>query len=47
MQVDGTPVCPSDDVDQAWHLRITRTADYERFCHECGYNPLDERKARA
>ena len=33
-QVAGTPVCPSDDVDQAWHLHITRTADYERFCRE-------------
>lgn len=33
-QVAGSPVCPSDDVDQAWHLHITRTADYERFCRE-------------
>jgi len=33
-QVAGTPVCPSDDVDQAWHLHLTRTADYERFCRE-------------
>jgi uncharacterized protein (TIGR04222 family) len=33
-QVAGQPVCPSDDVDQAWHLHITRTADYERFCRE-------------
>ncbi|MFL6678584.1 MAG: TIGR04222 domain-containing membrane protein [Burkholderiaceae bacterium] len=33
-QVAGTQVCPSDDVDQAWHLHITRTADYERFCRE-------------
>ena len=31
-QVAGTPVCPSDDVDKAWHLHITRTANYERFC---------------
>ena len=33
-QVAGTQVCPSDDVDQAWHLHITRTADYERFCRD-------------
>ena len=33
-QIAGTQVCPSDDVDQAWHLHITRTADYERFCHD-------------
>ena len=33
-QVAGTPVCPSDDVDEAWHLHITRTADYERFCRD-------------
>lgn len=31
-QVAGAPACPSDDVDQAWHLHITRTADYARFC---------------
>jgi len=31
-QVAGEPVCPSDDVDQAWHLHITRTADYARLC---------------
>jgi hypothetical protein len=28
------PVCPSEDVDEAWHLHITRTADYARFCGE-------------
>ena len=33
-QVAGVQVCPSDDVDQAWHLHITRTVDYERFCHD-------------
>ena len=33
-QVAGVQVCPSDDVDQAWHLHVTRTADYERFCRE-------------
>lgn len=31
-QVSADPVCPSDEVDQAWHLHITRTADYARFC---------------
>jgi hypothetical protein len=38
-QVAGTPVCPSDDVDQAWHLHITRTADHERFCQEVFEDP--------
>jgi len=31
-QLSAEPVCPSDEVDQAWHLHITRTADYARFC---------------
>jgi uncharacterized protein (TIGR04222 family) len=33
-QVAAATVCPSDDVDRAWHLHITRTADYERFCSD-------------
>ena len=33
-QVAGEPVCPSDDVDRAWHLHITRTADYARWCEQ-------------
>jgi uncharacterized protein (TIGR04222 family) len=33
-QVAGHAVSPSHDVDEAWHLHLTRTAHYERFCHE-------------
>ena len=33
-QVAGAQACPSDDVDKAWHLHITRSADYARFCRE-------------
>ncbi|MBW8735539.1 MAG: hypothetical protein JF571_14800, partial [Asticcacaulis sp.] len=46
-QVAGQPVCPSDDVDQAWHLHITRTADYERFCREALGQFLHHRPAEA
>ncbi|HEX4511820.1 MAG TPA: TIGR04222 domain-containing membrane protein [Burkholderiaceae bacterium] len=28
------PVAPSAAVDAAWHLHITQTSDYERFCFE-------------
>jgi uncharacterized protein (TIGR04222 family) len=31
-QTAGTPVCPSRDVDHAWHLHLTQTQDYRRFC---------------
>ncbi len=31
-QVAGAPVGPSDHVDRAWRLHLTRSADYERFC---------------
>ena len=31
-QVAGRPVSPSPDVDEAWHLHLTRTAHYEAFC---------------
>jgi uncharacterized protein (TIGR04222 family) len=46
-QVAGQPVCPSDDVDQAWHLHITRTADYERFCREALGRFVHHRPAEA
>ena len=46
-QVAGTQVCPSDDVDQAWHLHITRTADYERFCRDVFGRFLHHRPAEA
>jgi len=31
-QVTGHAASPSPDVDQAWHLHLTRTAHYEAFC---------------
>jgi uncharacterized protein (TIGR04222 family) len=33
-QLAGGPVCPARDVDAAWHLHLTRTADYARLCRE-------------
>jgi uncharacterized protein (TIGR04222 family) len=33
-QVCGHMVCPSDDVDQAWHLHLTQTVSYKRICDE-------------
>lgn len=33
-QVAGHAVGPSADVDAAWHLHLTRTVHYERFCRE-------------
>ncbi len=36
-----TPVTPSDQVDQAWHLHLTYTRSYwERFCGEVLRRPL-------
>jgi uncharacterized protein (TIGR04222 family) len=33
--VGDAPCCPSDDVDQAWHLHLTYTREYwSRFCGE-------------
>jgi len=33
--VGDAPKCPSDDVDQAWHLHLTYTREYwSRFCGE-------------
>ncbi len=31
-QVADGPVCPSRDVDAAWHLHLTQTRDYRHFC---------------
>jgi uncharacterized protein (TIGR04222 family) len=31
-QLAGQPVSPAPDVDEAWHLHLTRTAHYEQFC---------------
>ena len=31
----GRPVCPSEDVDEAWHLHLTYTRSYwQRFCRD-------------
>lgn len=30
-QVAGHMVCPSDEVDQAWHLHLTQTVSYQRL----------------
>jgi len=32
-QVTGRAASPSPDVDEAWHLHLTRTAHYEAFCN--------------
>src|SRR5262245_11568058 len=33
----GIPVCPSEDVDAAWHLHLTYTCSYwKRFCEVLG-----------
>jgi uncharacterized protein (TIGR04222 family) len=37
----GEPVCPSEDVDAAWHLHLTYTRSYwTRFCGEVLGRPL-------
>jgi uncharacterized protein (TIGR04222 family) len=37
----GDPVCPSEDVDAAWHLHLTYTRSYwQRFCNEVLGKPL-------
>lgn len=37
----GTPVCPSEDVDAAWHLHLTYTRSYwKRFCGDVLGVPL-------
>src|SRR5687768_4358579 len=37
----GHPVCPSDAVDQAWHLHLTYTHAYwDQFCAEVLKTPL-------
>jgi uncharacterized protein (TIGR04222 family) len=42
LAVTGTsPVCPSEDVDAAWHLHLTYTRSYwQRFCGEVLGRPL-------
>lgn len=33
-KVAGHMVCPSKDVDQAWHLHLTQTLSYQAFCND-------------
>ncbi len=33
-QTAGQLVCPSDEVDQAWHQHLTQTVSYDKFCSE-------------
>lgn len=40
-QTAGRPVCPSEQVDAAWHLHLTYTRSYwQRFCGEVLGRPL-------
>src|SRR5215207_4481567 len=41
------PVCPSEDVDAAWHLHLTYTKSYwKRFCGEVLGRPLHHEPTR-
>jgi hypothetical protein len=43
----GRPVCPSEQVDQVWHLHLTYTRSYwERFCREVLRSPLHHEPTR-
>ncbi|HJZ58504.1 MAG TPA: TIGR04222 domain-containing membrane protein [Gemmataceae bacterium] len=43
----GFPVCPSEDVDAAWHLHLTYTRCYwKRFCGEVLGQPLHHEPTR-
>ena len=46
-QIAGRAVSPSPDVDEAWHLHLTRTAHYEAFCTEVFGRFLHHAPARA
>ncbi len=46
-QVAGRMVSPSPDVDEAWHLHLTRTVDYERMCRDVFDRFLHHEPARA
>jgi uncharacterized protein (TIGR04222 family) len=43
----GQPMSPSPDVDEAWHLHLTRTAHYEAFCAALFGRFLHHEPARA
>ena len=43
----GRPMCPSEQVDQVWHLHLTYTRSYwERFCRDVLYGPLHHEPTR-
>ena len=43
----GKPVCPSEDVDAAWHLHLTYTRSYwQRFCGDVLGRPLHHEPTR-
>ena len=46
-QVAGQAVSPSPDVDEAWHLHLTRTAHYTAFCNSLLGKFLHHEPARA
>lgn len=46
-QVAGQAVSPSPDVDEAWHLHLTRTVRYEAFCADNFGRFLHHEPARA
>ena len=46
-QVAGHAVSPSADVDEAWHLHLTRTVHYEAFCASVFGRFLHHEPARA
>jgi uncharacterized protein (TIGR04222 family) len=46
-QVVGRAVSPSPDVDEAWHLHLTRTAHYAAFCDAIFGRFLHHEPARA
>lgn len=46
-QVAGRSVSPSPDVDEAWHLHLTRTAHYTAFCSAVFGRFLHHEPARA
>ena len=46
-QVAGHAVSPSPDVDDAWHLHLTRTAHYDAFCNAVFGRFLHHEPARA
>jgi uncharacterized protein (TIGR04222 family) len=45
--ISDTPVCPSEDVDAAWHLHLTYTRSYwKRFCDDILGRPLHHEPTR-